>query len=106
MGHGNKRDENPPFFVSLSINGLCLNNCMIDSSDLENVMPLKDMKQLGLKVTRPYKNVCGIESKIIKVYGLIIDLEVYLVAYPDVNIKMDVIVMNVPYAWEIILYRK
>jgi hypothetical protein len=64
------------------------------------------MKQLGLKVTRPYGNVCIIDLKTVKVYGLIKDLEVYLVAYPHIDIKMDVIVIDVPDAWGMLLSRK
>jgi hypothetical protein len=57
------RDKNPPFYLSLGMNGLRLNNCMLDSGASTNVMSLKVMEQLGLKTTRPYGNVCGIDSK-------------------------------------------
>jgi hypothetical protein len=30
MYHGRQRDTNPPFYISLGVNGLCLNNCMLD----------------------------------------------------------------------------
>jgi hypothetical protein len=94
--HANGEDENPPFYLSLGINGLHLNNCMLDSGASINVIPLKVMKQLGLQVTRPYRNVCGIDSRRVKVCGLIKDLEVYLCAFPNINIKMDVVVIDVP----------
>jgi hypothetical protein len=42
------------------------------------VMFLKVMKKLGLKTTRPYGNVCGVDSRKVKVYGLIEDVDVYL----------------------------
>jgi hypothetical protein len=51
---------------------------MLDSGASTNVMTLKVMKQLGLEITRPYGNVCGIDSKSIGVCGLIEDLEVFL----------------------------
>jgi hypothetical protein len=44
--------------------------------------------------------------KTVKVYGLIKYLEVYLVAYPHIDIKMDVIVIDVPDAWQMLLSRK
>jgi hypothetical protein len=31
MYHGQQREENPPFYLSLGVNGLRLNNCMLDS---------------------------------------------------------------------------
>ena len=56
-------DEHPPFFMTLLMNNKSLNNCILDSRASANMMSLKVMQQLGLKVTRPYKNVCGFESK-------------------------------------------
>jgi hypothetical protein len=55
--------ENPPFFMTLIMNNKSLNNCMLDTGVGANIMPFKFMQQLGLKVTRPYRNVCGFESK-------------------------------------------
>ena len=45
------RDKNPPFYLSLGMNGICLNNCMIDSGASTIVMSLKVMKHLGLKTS-------------------------------------------------------
>jgi hypothetical protein len=44
-------DEHPPFFMTLLINNKFLNNCMLDSGAGANMMSLKFMEQLGLKVT-------------------------------------------------------
>jgi hypothetical protein len=68
MYHGNQGDDNPPFYLSLGINGFCWNNCMLDSGASKNLMSLKVMKKLGLRTTHPYGNVCGIDSKKVKVY--------------------------------------
>jgi hypothetical protein len=78
MHYDRKNEEHAPFFISLVVNDLLLHNCMLDSGASTNVMSLKVMNQLGLKITRPYRNVCGIDSKLIKVCGLIKDLKVYL----------------------------
>jgi hypothetical protein len=67
---------NEPFFISLVVNNLLLHNCMLDTRDSTIVMSLKDTDQLGLKITRPYRNVCGIDSKNIKVSVLTKDLKV------------------------------
>jgi hypothetical protein len=71
-----KRDNNPPFYLSLGMNDLRLNNCMLDSKASTNVMSLKVMKKLGLKTTQPYINVCGIDSKRVNVYGICEDVKV------------------------------
>jgi hypothetical protein len=68
-------DEHPPFFISLQMNNKRLNNCMLDSGAGANVMALKVMRQLGLEVTRPYRNVCGIESRAIPTHGVIENVE-------------------------------
>jgi hypothetical protein len=56
-----KNHEYAPFFISLVVNDLLLHNCMLDFGVSANVMSLKVMNQLGLKITRPYRNVCGID---------------------------------------------
>jgi hypothetical protein len=61
--------ENPPFFMTLAMNDKSLNNCMLDTGVGANMMPLKVMRQVGLKVTRPYRNVCGFKSKAIPTQG-------------------------------------
>jgi len=45
------RDKNPPFYLSLGMKYLRLNNFMLDSGASTNFMSLKVMKQLGLKTT-------------------------------------------------------
>jgi hypothetical protein len=79
---GERNGSHLPFFISLIVNDLLLHNCMLDFGVSTNVMSLKVMNQLGLKTTRPYKNVHSMDSREIKVCGLIKDLHVKLVAYP------------------------
>jgi hypothetical protein len=106
MNYDRKNGGHAPFFITLVVNNLLLHNCMLDSGASTNVMSLKVMDQLGLKTTRPYRNVCGIDSREIKVCGLIKDLKVSLVAYPDISLLMDVVVIDVPDAWGMLLSRK
>jgi hypothetical protein len=68
-------------------------------------MSLKVMEQLGLKTTHPYGNVCGIDSKKVKVYGLIEDVEVYLHDFPHISLIMNIVVIDVPDAWGMLLSR-
>lgn len=58
----NNNPKNKPFFISLSVGNLLLHNCMFDSGASTNVMPLAVMKRLGLKISRPYKNICAMDS--------------------------------------------
>jgi hypothetical protein len=77
---------------------------MLDSGASENVMSLKFMRQLGLKTTRPYEKVCGIDSKK-NIYGLIEDMEVYLEDFPHIGLIMNIVVINLPNAWGMLLSR-
>lgn len=63
--------EHPPFFITLVVNNLLLHNCMIAYGASINVMLLKVVNELGLETTRAYRNVCRIDSKAIKVCGMI-----------------------------------
>jgi hypothetical protein len=106
MHHDYRNEEHASFFISLVVNDLWLYNCMFDSWASANVMSSKVMNQSGLEITRPYRNVCIIDSNLIEVCGLIEDLKMYLVAYPDISISMDVAVIDVPNAWGMLLCRK
>ena len=51
---------------------------MLDTGVGANMMSLKVMRQMVLKVTRPYRNVCGFESKAIPTHGVVENVEVHL----------------------------
>jgi len=100
-------DVCPPFFMTLLINNKCLNNCMLDSGTGANMMSLKVMEKLGLNSTRPYKNVCGFESRAILTHGVVENVEVCLGIYPKRVIHIDIVVVDVPVdVWGMLLSRK
>jgi hypothetical protein len=98
-----KKDNNPPFYLSLGMNDLFLKNCMLDYGASANVMSLKVMEQLGLKTTRTYGNICGIDSKRVKVYGLCEDVEVFLIDFPHFILVMNIVVIDVLNSWGMLL---
>jgi hypothetical protein len=99
------RDKSPPFYLLLGMNDLRLNNCMLDSGASKNDISLKVMKQLGLKTTRPYGNVCGIDSRKVKFLAVCEDVAVFLIDFPNINILMDIVVIDIADAWGMILSR-
>jgi hypothetical protein len=101
-----KYDGHPPFFMTLLINNKCINNCMLDSGAGANMMSLKVMEKLGLKVTQPYRNVCGFESRAIPTHRVVENVEVCLGRYLEKVIHMDIVVVDVPDVWGILLSRK
>ena len=79
---------------------------MLDSGASSNVMTKKIMEILNLRISRPYHNICAMDSKKIEVCGLIKGLQVHLAAFPDIQIEMDIVVIDVPDAWGMLLSRK
>jgi hypothetical protein len=98
--------ENPPFFMILTMNDKNLNNCMLDIGVGANMMSLKVMQQVGLKVTWLYRNVCGFESKAIPTHGVVENVEVRLKEYPEKMVHVDILVVDVPDVWGMFLSRK
>ena len=98
--------DHQPFFITLMVNGYKLNNGMLDSGASTCVMTKRVMEQLNLRVCRSYYNICAMDSKKIEVHGLIKDLQVHLSVYPDIMIVMDIVVVDVPDAWGMLLSRK
>jgi hypothetical protein len=96
-------DEHPPLFITLLMNNKCLKNCMKDSGAGANMMALKVMQKLGLKVTRPYRNVCGFYYRAIPTHGVIENVELFLGRYPKRVIHMEIVVVDVPDVWGMLL---
>jgi hypothetical protein len=81
--------------MTLMMNNKSLNNCILDLGVGANMMSLKVMQKIGLKVTRPYMNVCGFESRAIPTHGVIENMEVCLKECPEKIIHIDIVVVDV-----------
>ena len=79
---------------------------MLDSGSSSNVMIRRVMEQMGLTISRPYQNVCAMDSREIDVVGIILNFPIKLAAYPDIGVTMDIVVIDVPDIWEMLLLRK
>ena len=66
-------------------------------------MSFKVVNLLGFKTTQPYINVCAMDSREIRVCGIIKDLKVKLAAYLDITFLMDIVVIYVLDAWGMLL---
>ena len=73
-----------------------LQNTMLDSGASHNLMPKVIVDNLGLDITRPYKDMYLFDSIKVKCIGLIKDLVVSLHQILEKNILMDVVVADVP----------
>jgi hypothetical protein len=82
--HNRGNGSHQPFFIYLSVNNQRLQNYILDSGASSNVMTWKVMEQLNLRFARPYHSVCAMDSREIKVHGLIKDLQVHLAVFSDI----------------------
>jgi hypothetical protein len=98
-------DEVPHFYVSLKIHDMTLHNAMLDSGESHNLMPKVVMEQLGLDLTRPYKDIFSFDSRKVKFVGLIKDLVVSLSQIQKTNMIMDVVVVYIPPKFGMLLFR-
>ena len=64
------------------------------------------MEQLNLKKTRPYRNVCAMDFREVDVVGITLNQQVRLAKYPYIHIAMDIIMIDVPDKWGMLLSRK
>jgi hypothetical protein len=101
----NDVDEVPPFYVSMKIHEMTLHNAMLDSGASHNLMPKVVMHQLDLDITRPYKDLFSFDSGKVKCLGLIKDLVVSLSQIPAKNMVMDVVVIDIPPKFGMLLSR-
>jgi hypothetical protein len=98
-------DEVPPFYVSMKIHDMTLHNTMLDSGESHNLIPKVVMDQLGLDITRPYKDTFSFDSRKVKCLGLIKYLVVSLYQTPATNMVMYVVVVNIPPKFGMLLSR-
>jgi hypothetical protein len=71
-------EDVPPFYVSLKVHDMNLHNAMLDFGASHNLMPKVIMDELGLDITRPYKDLFSFDSRKFKCLGLIKNLVVSL----------------------------
>lgn len=95
----------PPFYVSLNIHDKILHNAMLDSCASDNLMPKYVMEKLGLDITRPYKDLYSFYSSKVRCLGLIKDLCVTLAQIPTKSLVMDIVVVDSPPKYGMLLSR-
>ncbi|KAH9315166.1 hypothetical protein KI387_023793 [Taxus chinensis] len=95
-----------PFFTTLIIKDRLLHNCMFDSGASCNVMPLEVMNELDIKVTTAYGKCTAMDSREVPVVGCVKGLVVQLASYPGRNLKLDVVIVDCPAKWGMLLSRK
>jgi ribonuclease HI len=101
----NAKDYVAPFYITLTVHDHLLHNCMLDFGASHNLMPKVIMEKLGLEITRPYQDLYSFDSRKVKCLGMIKDLVVNLAQIPVKSILMDVVVVDVPAKYGMLLSR-
>ena len=78
---------------------------MLDSGASHNLMPKAVMENLGLEVTKPYKDLYSFDSIRVKFLGLIKNPCFALTQIPAKNLVMDVVVADIPPKYGMLLSR-
>jgi hypothetical protein len=68
-------------------------------------MPKVIMDELGLDITRPYKDLFSFDSRKVKCLGLIKDLVMSLAQIPSKNMVMDMVMADIPPKFGMLLSR-
>ena len=98
-------DEAPPFYLSLNVHDMIVQNDIIDYGAYHNLMPKEVVESLGLEVTRPYKDLYSFDYRRVKCLGLIKDMVVTLTKMPSKTMVIDVVVANIPPKFGVLLSR-
>jgi hypothetical protein len=98
-------DSSPPFYTSLNIHDKVLHNCLMDSGASHNLMPKAVMEELGLEVTRAYHDLYSFDSRRVQCLGVIKDLAVSLFQLPMKSMVMDIVLVDVPPKFGMLLSR-
>jgi hypothetical protein len=75
---GKANNDPAPFYISLLVNGLVLHSFMLYLGSSTNMMTLKIMHELGLKISKTYRNMQTMDLREVRVCGVIKVLEVHL----------------------------
>jgi hypothetical protein len=100
-----KVDSSHPFYTSLNIHDKVLNNCLLDSGASHNLMPKSIINELGLEITKTYHDLYSFNSTKVKCLGVIKDMVVTLFKLPMKSMLMDVVVVDVPPKFGMLLSR-
>ena len=100
-----KAKDVPPFYINLRIHDMFLHNTMLDSGASHNLMSKVITDNLGLYVTKPYKYLFSFDSREVKCLGLIKDLVVIFHQIYEKSLIVDVVVVDVPPKFGMLLSR-
>jgi hypothetical protein len=98
-------EDIPLFYASMKIHDMTLHNAMLDFGASHNLMRKVIMDELGLDVTRTYKDLFSFDSRRVGCLGLIKDLVMSLAQLPAKNVVMDIVITDIAPKFHMMLSR-
>ena len=99
----NAKDYVAPFYITLTMHDHLLHNFMLYFGASHNLMPKVIMEKLGLEIIRPYQDLYSFDSRKVKCLGMIKYLVVNIAHIPVKSILMDVVIVDVPTKYDMLL---
>lgn len=94
------------FFLSIIVNRMIVKTYMNDLGASNTIMPFKIMERLGLKVDTIQGRYCAMDQREVLVIGTTNALPYKLAPYPEKELTMSVLVVDIPPHYGMLLTRK
>jgi hypothetical protein len=102
------RKENPfvpPFLLMFEVFSKNLRNCLVDSGESSNVMPLAICNKIGVFPLKSDKHFIQPDITQVKVMGELKDVMIRIATHPNFMQIIDIIVVDIPEAYGLMLSR-
>ena len=99
------KSTTPPFLLTFEIFNMNVSNCMVDSGASTNVIPFSVAKKLNAEIQKSEIKIIQLDSSRVQVIGELRDVLIRLSANPVVHQIIDVIVVDIPEAYGLLLSR-
>jgi hypothetical protein len=79
------RGKIPPFYITIENHDVVLHNCLVDTGETNNIMPLSVMEALGMGCTKYYEtgeSIYEIDSRKVPTYGEIKYFYAWIIVSP------------------------
>jgi hypothetical protein len=93
----------PLFLLTFEVFNKNLHNCLVDSRASSNVMPLSICKKLNVIPLKSDKHVIQLDITQVKVMGELRDVMIRIVTHPKFVQVIDIIVVDIPEAYGLLL---
>ena len=99
------RSQTPTFLLTFEIFNQNVYNCLVDSGDSSNVIPFLVCKKLNAEPRMSKTNITQLDRSQVKVFGELKDVLIRLSSNYKGHQTIDIIVVDIPEAYQMILSR-